>query len=193
MIPPRTRGGGGIGSVHTEFSKHRVTEMKPRIQEAIWLKFLTDNEETMLLAFMYIPHGEKEYHDPMRGIREGLLRVPEGSPVLIMGDMNARIGGIKSNQVDDFPVQFLDECLEEVEFDIKPKCRMMEDEKSNAYGRELIKICQDRDLEILNGSSKGDTPGRMTCYSNPEYPSTNDLAILSGQHREIVLREILGW
>ena len=81
--------------------------------------------------------------------------------VLILGDLNARIGMDKDQQVD---IPILD--------DITPHKQTMALDRSscdphiNKYGKKLKQLCQGLGLTIANGRAPGDLLGNFTCYNN---------------------------
>ncbi len=48
----------------------------------------------------------------------------------------------------------------------------------NGYGRKLIDLCKNNNMQILNGRSQGDTPGRFT-FNDAQCSSTVDYAFAS--------------
>ena len=52
------------------------------------------------------------------------------------------------------------------------------------YENELIQLCNDANMEMLNGMTNGDKVDRYTCYSSPSNPSVIDLALVNEDLKE---------
>ena len=81
---------------------------------------------------------------------------------MIMGDLNARIGCNQDfvnilNDLSGFPLDSTDN---------NPfGTRTSQDTaKANKRGKELLSLCKDLDMSILNGRTVGDIFGNFTCF-----------------------------
>ena len=90
--------------------------------------------------------------------------------VCMIGDFNARTGNVDDFLLPDESLlknnvlaeQVNDFILAEDNFDILPKHRISEDDKTNNYGHKLIELCRNLDLRMLNGRFGPDS-SRPTC------------------------------
>ena len=87
-----------------------------------------------------------------------------GASYVIVGDMNARIGGLcepprtTNNTVDDL----IDGSFNSKSYNMTP-VRNSEDSIINDRGKKLLDLVSEVDIKILNGSTLGDIFGRYTC------------------------------
>ena len=96
------------------------------------------------------------------------------SPILLMGDFNARIGELPDyEETEDKHMEYTTGRL------TFPKTRRNQDKIVNNMGQKLIDMCKTLDLQILNGRSIGDPSGSMSFYDTKQGASAIDLAIAS--------------
>ena len=87
-----------------------------------------------------------------------------GTPYVIVGDMNARIGELceppraTNNTIDDL----IDGSFKSKSYNMTP-VRNSEDSIINERGKKLLDFVSEVDIKILNGSTLGDIFGRYTC------------------------------
>ena len=114
----------------------------------------------------------KELYDDLAS--DLLLRSNSNSPLIMIGDLNSRIG-----ELQDF------ESTEEKHSKYVtgrktfPKIRKNQDKKTNNMGLKLLEFCKSHDLQILNGRSIGDSSGCFSFYDAKQGASAIDLAIAS--------------
>ena len=103
--------------------------------------------------------------------------------VLVMGDLNARVAGLR-----ELPEMDAERELEEVTgFSAINEGLLMgipernsKDIDTNAFGRALVKVCREREMVILNGRVTGDMEGKCTFrHINGRGNSMIDLFIAS--------------
>ena len=86
--------------------------------------------------------------------------------ILLLGDFNARTGDLKDFiHVESHTFgtgDLLGTLLEQDSEHIPPRNSV--DKKTSARGRELVEICKNHDLCILNGRKMGDIFGEITCW-----------------------------
>ena len=92
-------------------------------------------------------------HDPMKHVRAGLQMVKQGDRVLLMGDMNARLGNFTPS--DDEKASGYTDCIPEGEiWDEKRWKRELRDPQLNTYGREINRLDEGSGMECMNGTTK---------------------------------------
>ena len=97
------------------------------------------------------------------------------SPVMIIGDMNAR-----TSNVSDYIINYGNKITNSIFQDNHPHTdRKNCDLQINEEGFKLINLCKSFDLMILNGRTYGDYWGNFTHYNKNKGSSTVDLAIVS--------------
>ena len=84
--------------------------------------------------------------------------------VMLLGDFNSRVSRMSDyiNNDDDkhtpIPDTYIsDECENLL-------VRQNEDINTNEYGKQLLSLCQEYQLRILNGRTLGDLNGKLTCF-----------------------------
>ena len=97
------------------------------------------------------------------------------SPILLMGDINARISNII-----DYTITNNKEIKNSLYVENHPKINRNNcDIHFNQEGIKLIDLCKSFDLMILNGRTSGDYWGNFTHYNKNRGASTVDLSIAS--------------
>ena len=84
----------------------------------------------------------------------------ENTPIVLIGDFNARTGNIPDN------------------LGIDPKNRNNLDKTVTTQGKNFIYTITSRNLRILNGRFSGDLLGNFTTYTN-DHSSVNDCGVVS--------------
>ena len=82
--------------------------------------------------------------------------------IILTGDFNARTGNMPDyilNEIDNIPV--LDQV---VSTSVDCVTRINNDDKTNVYGRKLLNMCINCNINIVNGRTYGDMPGQHTCF-----------------------------
>ncbi len=81
---------------------------------------------------------------------------------ILIGDMNARVGGADdyisgSNAFDVIDNMYCD--------DFTPSKRFDQDTITNNYGKQLINLCKNSGMLLLNGRTIGDVTGSCTIFN----------------------------
>ena len=88
--------------------------------------------------------------------------------VLLAGDLNARTGTMLDFVTKDKHADIPDRGLPSIE-DLPAEVharQSLDREAPNAFGKQLIAVCQDTSLLILNGRVDGDASGQLTCHTH---------------------------
>ena len=138
------------------------------------------NNISFVIGAVYIPGDCSKFADPydFEVICEDILTLKNkfNCPLIAMGDFNARSG--KLNDFED---------LSELDIQLKGQLekigittdRFSLDKKIDTYGRNLIKMCNDSDLKIVNGRFGSDrSVGNFTCHK-PRGESVVDYCLMS--------------
>ena len=86
--------GGVVALVHNTLLDG-VKEIKPRGEGCVWLELQAAYfhlETNVLIGFLYVEPGITKKADPIKHIRAGLENWDPTNPLILMGDINARIG-----------------------------------------------------------------------------------------------------
>ena len=179
FFSPRTqRQKGGVAvCVHKTIAPY-VEQVCESAEDNVFLKIgkTVFNCSTDILAgFVYVaPERSVIYgEDNCDGIEtlenhmSQILNTYPDLPWLLCGDFNARTSGLSDvDSTDDnrhVPLfQDLDELIEEAPLN----SRKTKDNGSNNFGKKLIELCKEFGLFIVNGRTKSDYEGEITCTAN---------------------------
>ena len=142
----------------------------------MWLQFdrALGFEKDLYVCLAYVsPESSTHYNhpeaiSPFDSLTEDIAEIcTKGGDVLLAGDFNARTA-----DKEDFINRevLVSELLADVprytEPVVSPVHRQSADLTSNHFGGRLLQLCQDADLLILNGRTKGDEHGKFTCHAS---------------------------
>ena len=126
----------------------------------LWVLFgSSETSIHFIIGSVYIPGYVSKFADEndFDQISEDILDLggKYNCPFILMGDFNARSGNLESFNPPD-----------EIYTDHPPITpRISKDKKVDIYGRNLVKICKDLNLKIVNGSFGSDNGiGNFTCH-----------------------------
>jgi len=134
--------------------------------------------------------------DPMEALREGIGKAQEvGYTVVIMGDLNARIGGMvdipHAMTLEQHQAEPMADLLKGVySYDGIPQERKCKDTKTNKRGKEFVSLCMDSGMVVINGRAGTDrdkgvftfVPATETKEVGENFGSTIDLVCISANH-----------
>ena len=103
-----------------------------------------------------------------------LQRSNSNCPVILMGDLNSRIGELQD--FEDTVEKHMTYTTGRKTF---PKLRKNQDKTLNNMGRKLVDLCKAHDLQILNGRSIRDSSGSFSFYDTKQGASAIDIAVAS--------------
>ena len=159
----RGRKAGGLNVLIKESKEIKYEVIKNLLRETIWLKVNLGGEK-LLLCFAYVQPENSVY------FRKGIMKEIELEAnkinrenseysILMLGDFNARTGRKTGEIVDEWN----DFNLEVNSFLCE---RQSKDKIINKHGKDLLELCNNEDLFILNGRVKGDEKGELTCITS---------------------------
>ena len=149
--------------------------------------FMNAQQDVLLVASYLPPMGSSAYAGttakPIHILSDELEVRARGRHVLLLGDLNARVGTL----VDTAPYNLLTGLEHLMLPSLGPTheasvitTRNNADKGVNPFGRELVSMCITHDMVIANGRTVGDAAGSCTLFSdNGEGSSNVDLAIVS--------------
>lgn len=179
------RHSGGILAIIDKKLRKGITVVNRGRDYGIWLKlnkhfFSIPNDK--YICGSYIPPRSSPYTIPkiFDKLDEEITELSGLGKILIIGDMNARVG----NQLDYVPADKYN-ATDDMR-DITPPDRHSMDHAINTYGRSLLNLCRHNDLLLLNGRTLGDIPGACTCHKN-NGSSLVDHCMTSLDHLEDIL------
>ena len=200
----RTPGGVSVFVRSDLNSKVTLEHMTTTPCCTLWLNvdktLIVDAQQDVLLVASYLPPvGSPAYGGapaaPFRILSDELEVRARGRQVVLLGDLNARVGTLKDVAPDD-----LYRGLEHLVAHTVPNHDVVElsarnntDKVVNPFGRDLLSMCVTRDMVIANGRTLGDALGCCTFFAdNGEGCSNVDLAVVSSSiHPSLGLLEVL--
>jgi exonuclease III len=115
----------------------------------IWIEILLAEGNPIILGYTYIPPEDSEIHkhfdEPLflfQKINEEIELLKRKGSLLLIGDWNARLGNLKDDLVLD---------------EVSSPCNLVFQERSNIdtiinnFGFQLLQICYNHNLKLLNG------------------------------------------
>jgi hypothetical protein len=138
-------------------------------------------QQNVYICALYIPPMNSPYalEQPFELLERDIAEMCEEGEVLIMGDTNGRTGSKK----DYIEYGKNDHCITQNHYianqtSIPLSERFNEDNECNSLGKQLIELCKNCQMYIVNGRTRGDIPGKCTCIQGKGC-STVDYAIAS--------------
>ena len=136
--------------------------------DRVWIKLqqtTTIIKNDIYICATYIPpHASSSYYlndPPWPDLQRELSHFNKLGAVILIGDLNARIGGFQSNLTGHLKRTYKDQIV-------------------NSYGAELMSLCTGFDLSICNGTFPPDNvAGECTCHT-ASGSSCIDYAIVNG-------------
>ena len=133
----------------------------------------------MYICAVYIPPINSPYtiKHPYEIIERDISELCNDGEVLLMGDTNSRCADlqdyIEADKNDNLLNVDKTNCI-----DWNLSQRFSDDCSVNTYGKNLVDFCITCQLYIVNGRTKGDMPGKITCVQSAGC-STVDYAVAS--------------
>jgi len=136
----------------------------------IWMKLHSSYfgwRDDIHLAVVYCPpKGSPHNDDQLENLQHNITELSKNSKILIMGDLNARVGEMSDYITNDEIDNHVSIYTEQYSIDEIPRKRQTCDLTINEFGKQLIDINICNQLRILNGRFLGDSMGRYTFYSH---------------------------
>ena len=140
----------------------------------MWIKVKNGQNGDIFIGTVYLsPVSRQNKHlcdNWMENVRNDIARFSQRGEIVLLGDFNARTG-TESDMVnlDLEYIQGIDLTSLGTErgnlgqVDKIPTIRNSEDRKLNTRGQDILDICKNNELYILNGRTAGDIFGSITC------------------------------
>ncbi|XP_078659029.1 uncharacterized protein LOC144904189 [Branchiostoma floridae x Branchiostoma belcheri] len=165
------RNSGGILFIYKKQYKGLVTKLESKSEDILWVKLdkrLFNHDKDIYLASVYIsPKGSTVHSNRTYEIfdilEEEIAYFNDLGEILVGGDFNARVGTIPDYIENDTPIDMQTLPIN-YDFDHPLSRNNMDDGQPNVFGKNLIDLCINSKLRILNGRTPGDLLGKPTCY-----------------------------
>ena len=185
-IPPKKKPGlkGRASGGLNIFCKTYLTpfiKVSKQNDSHIWLKInkglFQDIDNDVLLCTIYSPPKNSKYfaEDIWEILKsEFLTLTTSNTPCILIGDVNARTGGLLDYHEPDNNDNLLLP-PRNIQIPHRASC----DKLNNPKGKHIIDICNSFDMQIANGRFRGDCWGNFTHHNKNSGQSTVDIAIVS--------------
>ncbi|CAN0063961.1 unnamed protein product, partial [Heterosigma akashiwo] len=125
----------------------------------LWLKCSLPDDSFLFLGVCYFPpEGAQIYNggevDPFDILLHDISVLQDKGTIVLVGDLNARIGQSQVGLIHDD-----DEVVDDF---LLGRERILQDSKSNGFGKRLIRVCDGANALLLNGIFGG-CSGNFTC------------------------------
>jgi exonuclease III len=136
----------------------------------VWMKFVKEFfnlDRDLYICAIYIPPIDssnnvltKDKYELWDKLEESISKYSEYGHIMVMGDLNSRISNHDETLQDSREIDSLSG-LDQNEYNGK---RNSSDHVTNMFGRKLLDICRQCNLNILNGRALGDLQGQFTSF-----------------------------
>jgi hypothetical protein len=178
---------GGIAIIIDEQIRKGVKIFKES-DYGVWIKLdkhYFNIEQNVYMYALYLPPVNSPYAMklPYDCIERDLVDLCSDGNVLILGDTNSRT----ADMIDYIKFDKNDNHLnfDSHNFNSELPERFNDDGVINVLGKQLTEFCMNCQLYIVNGRTRGDIPGKVTCVQSTGC-STVDYAIASTNLKEII-------
>ena len=177
------RSSGGMLVMINKEMKKGIKLVEKNTSYGIWLKLeksFFNLDENIYICGCYTQPEDSVYaiKDVFDTIENDISDFARLGKVVIMGDLNARTGNLLDyviNDCDKIPE------LNQIPTAIcEPEKRINLDSKVNKYGKKLVQMCINCDMNIVNGRTYGDIPGQHTSFQKNGL-SVTDYAVTSSE------------
>lgn len=161
---------GGVSVYIRNSIRTGIKFLNHTTNDFIWLKLCKDffnNPHDIFLCFLYAPPENSTYskridYDILELVEKDITKYSHQGKVIIAGDLNARTANENYYIVHDtskhIPVS------QNYVSDLAPVHRVSQDRTINNRGKQLLSLCIESGLRLLNGRSTGDLLGSFTCH-----------------------------
>ena len=170
------RKSGGIIALSRRVIKVSLSVFDNKSENILWLKLALSPEKNIYIAALYNSPGKPSSVNVYSELRDKLLSFSSSDLVFIGGDFNSRTGHLKDFIEESNSEHFVLPDSYETDYNIRQ--RNNEDVCINNYGHQLVDLCIESKLRILNGRTRGDLQGSYT-YIGFKGCSTVDLVLAS--------------
>ena len=163
-IPTSGRISGGV-MVFVKNHLASKVNLKKSTNNFVWCeidKEIMGTETHVYLCGVYIPPVNSKYFLPelFEELENDIAEFQLKGPVILLGDFNSRTGKYEDHISIDSD-NFLHNISEN---SFIPKQRNNYDNILNSHGKNLLQVCKNLDLRIINGRVRGDTMGNITYH-----------------------------
>ena len=156
--------------------------LKSKTQFCRWIKVKNEEGDDLYLAFVYIPPMDSNIHlyldyELMEMIQSEIDYFNELGKTIVLGDWNARLGNMDDNMNIDTDFDLDHEFFTSDWAEANIQERLVVDQEFNTFGRELIQLCLNTDMRIMNGQF-GNVSSNWTCYSHSGGRSVVDFVLM---------------
>ena len=177
--PRARRPSGGIGVLIRESISHSVKIEKIN-EHVIWLSIKQYQKHPLIIGGTYIPPaGSKIYlnygiSDIFQALQTDIAHFLSVSPyVALCGDFNSRTGGLSdivahvTGKDNEFMASLNDviSISHDDRTDWAVRDRSMKDNVNNAFGKELVQMCINSNMRIMNGFINANETDEFTCHA----------------------------
>ena len=179
---------GGIAVVISEKLKQGIKIMKS-CEYGIWIKldkkcFNIDSNVYVCGLYLHPINSPYASKSPYEAIERDITDCYSDGDILLVGDTNSRTAELCDFIKPDKYDELLNVNCSSVQYEELPE-RFNIDCVYNSMGKQLIEFCTNSNTYIVNGRTKGDIPGKMTCIQHAGC-STVDYAIASFKLKECI-------
>lgn len=170
-VKSKGRASGGICFLIKEKCVTDIMVIENELSEVLWLNCKINGKKFVMAVAYRAPEGSNyENENFFSALEEEIEQMKENFPnhsMILGGDFNSRVG--TNEDTEESECDIFDNRIQVLE-------KANKDKTINKAGKQLIKVCKNNNLVILNGRLPGDTMGEFT-FLDTKGCSTIDLGI----------------
>ena len=176
--PRARRPSGGIAVLIKDCAKH-IVKIEKLNEHVVWLSIKQNSQSPrLIIGGTYVPPaGSKIYlnsniNDIIQVLQDDISQFLQStSLVALCGDLNSRTGGlndfvinVNGRDANDI-INQISNVNTEHDPNWRSKIRQSKDKTHNNFGKELIQLCHNSDMRIMNGFLNETNTDDFTCYA----------------------------
>ena len=168
---------GGLATFIKRNIIHGIQLVDKSVKDMLWFKLdkgFFKFSKDLYLCFVYISPKNSSYtlrtncdRIIFEKLERDVSKFSQLGDIMVMGDLNAHINQDEQDYIVNDSDHVLDNFLplNYVSDNIQKLCNTELHQNTNEYGKNIVDLCNDAQLRILNGRTIGDSVGKITYHN----------------------------